>query len=218
MTHVTAPDVGSIPGAPSVRPRWLVGGARGAALPDVLLACALGTLLAGMALPAAGGVRQRVRGESAARLLVAEFRQARVVAARRSATVALRFEAADGRLSWRVFVDGDGDGVRSADVAEGTDRPITAVVRLDAEFPGVRARIGRTVPSVDGAGRLAPGEDALRLGAGDSLSFSPLGTASGGSLYLEGSNGAMYAVRVLGPTGRVRGLRFNPATGRWDDL
>ena len=218
MTRLTAPDVGSGPGAPGARPRWLVGDSRGAALPDLLLACALGTLLASMALPAAGGVRQRVRGETAARLLVAEFRQARVVAARRSATVALRFEAADGRLSWRVFVDGDGDGVRSADITSGTDRPITAVVRLDAEFPGVRARIGRTVPSVDGAGRLAPGEDALRLGTGDSLSFAPLGTASGGSLYLEGPDGAMYAVRVLGPTGRVRGLRLNPATSRWDDL
>jgi len=54
-----------------------------------------------------GGIRQRVRGETAVRLLMAECRQARVIAARRSATVAFRFELPADRLAWRVFVDGD---------------------------------------------------------------------------------------------------------------
>jgi type II secretory pathway pseudopilin PulG len=193
-------------------------GQDGVALGDVLLACALFSVLAGMALPAAGNLRQRVRGESAVRRLVAECRQARVIAARRSATVALRFEVVGDRLSWRPHVDGDGDGVRSADVGAGVDPPIGPATQLDAEFPGVLSRIATDVPAVDGTGSLAAGADPLRLGSGNSLSFSPLGTTSGGSVYLAGPDGRMYAVRVLAATGRVRALRYNPDTRRWDTL
>ena len=61
----------------------------------------------------------------------------------------------------------------------------------------------------------APAPEAVQLGGTTILSFTPSGTATSGSVYVRGKDGTQWAVRVLGVTGRVRVLRFEPATGEW---
>ena len=57
--------------------------------------------------------------------------------------------------------------------------------------------------------------DPVRLGRSDTLTFSPFGTATSGTIFLRSEQGRQYAVRVLGATGRTRILEFRHAAGAW---
>ena len=55
----------------------------------------------------------------------------------------------------------------------------------------------------------------MRFGRSDLISFGPLGTASGGTLYLTDSRHRLYAVVLYGRTARVRVWRYDTREGRW---
>jgi glutamate synthase domain-containing protein 3 len=63
----------------------------------------------------------------------------------------------------------------------------------------------------------AAGSDPVRLGASNLLSFTPLGTATSGSVFVRGRDGSQFAIRVLGATGRVRVQRFVVHSRTWID-
>jgi hypothetical protein len=50
------------------------------------------------------------------------------------------------------------------------------------------------------------------------VTFTPLGTATTGSLYVRGRHEAQYVVRVFGETGKTRLLKFNRRSGTWNPL
>lgn len=132
---------------------------------------------------------------------------ARSQAVMRSAHVALRFDEEKSGVSFRMFLDGNHNGVRTRDIAAGVDRPMEPPARLFELFPGVAIAIA------DG---VEPG-DAVRFGSSNLVSFSPLGTASSGTVYVRGRDGLQLAIRVLGVTGRTRVLRYAPRTRTWVD-
>ena len=119
--------------------------------------------------------------------------------------------------SYATYVDGNGDGVRTADISNAVDRPLGAVEQLGDVFPGVDFGALPGLPSVDPGGT-PPGSDPIRLGASDILSFSAMGTSSSGSVYIRGRGAAQYVIRVFGETGRTRILRFDVSTRQWKPL
>lgn len=188
--------------------------AHGAALVDLVVSCALVGVVAAIAVPAYQANAAQDAARSAARHLADRLDLIRVEALRRNATVALRFDPVDlGRF--RPYVDGDGDGVLQADVDRGIDRPLTADLRLADHFADVRLRIRSEVPDPDGSGTLVAGSDPLRLGASNFLSYSPIGSATSGTIYLAAATGPQMAVRVMGATGRLRVLVFDPVRQQW---
>jgi hypothetical protein len=50
------------------------------------------------------------------------------------------------------------------------------------------------------------------------LTFSPIGTATSGSLYVRGPRSAQYVIRIFGETGRTRTLKFDARTRQWGPL
>ena len=119
--------------------------------------------------------------------------------------VALYFED-DARGTWFSMVeDGNGDGVRSSDIAQQIDRVIEGRILLSDLFSG--AAIGLAAGT--------PATSALALGGTRILSFSPDGTATSGTVYVVGRDGTQWGVRVLGVTARARVLRFDSATNAW---
>ena len=67
-----------------------------------------------------------------------------------------------------------------------------------------------------GARTPAAGErDPIRIGSSQIVTFTPIGTATSGTVYLHGRGVTQYAVRVLGVTGRTRVMRFDPGAGEW---
>jgi hypothetical protein len=45
--------------------------------------------------------------------------------------------------------------------------------------------------------------------------MNPNGSSSSGTLYVHGRERSQYAVRVLGATGRVRVMKYEPQRRRW---
>ena len=187
---------------------------RGAALIDVVVSCAVFAIVSAIAIPMMQATRDRDTSRMAARHLAHRLQMLRLEALRRNRVVAMRFDPTDlGRVG--SYVDGDGDGVLQRDIDRGVDPPIDSETRLTNYFATVSLRVAAAVPSPDGTGIVPAGSDPVRIGNTDLLSFSPLGTATAGSIYLVGPSGPQMCVRVLGTTGRVRVMWFDAASGMW---
>lgn len=187
---------------------------RGAALIDVVFAAGLIAVLSGMAIPMLHASRQHDAARSAARYLAARLQQARVEALRRNVSVAVRFDPAD-LDRFGVYADGDGDGVQENDITRGVDALIAPEARLSDYTGPVVLRVSQDVVEPDTQAPLAAGSNPLRIGRSTLLSFSPLGSATGGTLYLAATAGPQMAVRIFGATSRMRVLRFDAAARQW---
>ena len=170
---------------------------------------------AAITLPAMRTGLDRMRAAAAARHLAARVQSTRVLAVMRSANVGLRFEREDDGYRYATYADGDGDGLRAQDVRSGRDARLTPFERIGDRFPGVVLGVAEAVPGVSGRDTLPAGADPVRFGASDTLTFSPLGTATSGTLYLHDRSSRQLAVRVLGATGRTRILEFSEASSSW---
>ena len=179
---------------------------------ELLVAVALSMLLVSIALPLGGQAIDELRTASAARYLAGRIAASRMDAIRRSRSVALRFQPAAPDYQFAAFADGNGNGVRSAEIATGVDQPIGVPRQLADDFAHVRfgLEIGR--PDVDGVRNASA--DGVRIGTSRILSVSPDGTATSGTLYVLGRR-AQYAVRVLGATGRTRVLKYDTGARAW---
>jgi Tfp pilus assembly protein FimT len=184
----------------------------GFTLIELLVAAALLMMLVSVALPLGGQAIDELRTASAARYLAGRIAASRMDAIRRSRAVALRFEPAAPDYQFAAFVDGNGNGVRSAEIAAGVDQPVGTPRQLADDFAHVRfgLEIGR--PDVDGVRNASA--DGVRIGTSRILTVSPDGTATSGTLYVLGRR-AQYAVRVLGATGRTRVLKYDTGAGAW---
>ena len=149
--------------------------------------------MSAMAVPQLLVSVDRSRARAAARFLASRMALARSQAVARSQTVALRFVHDAGGVSMTTYADANGNGVRSTDIASGDDPLLDPSVRLEDLFPGVVI-------------------SALSIGSSGIVSFTPVGTATSGTVYVRGRDGTQYAVRVLGATGRTRVLRYDART------
>jgi hypothetical protein len=102
--------------------------------------------------------------------------------------------------------------VRAAEIRLGIDRPDGPSKQLGDDFPHVRFGLTEGAPDVDGA--RGTGTEGVRIGVARILTMSPDGTATSGTLYIEGRR-AQYAVRVLGATGRTRVLEYDRRRQAW---
>src|SRR5262245_43213151 len=168
----------------------------GFSLNELTAVCGILGVLAAAALPSYRAYATRAHLEGAVRLFTGEFRKARSMAVRGSVYTAIRFERLDEEQpQFSVYADGNRNGVRSVDITRGIDRRIAVPCPLHGGAPGVRVGIlpGVTAPPPERG--LLEGDDPIRFGRGDILSFSPLGTATPGTFYLAGE-GIQGAVRV----------------------
>ena len=117
----------------------------------------------------------------------------------------LRFDRESGAITFSVFQDGNGNGIRSADISSGVDRLVEPPTALAEHFPG--ADIGLAAES--------PVSDPIQIGPTDLLTFTPAGTSTSGTIYISDRAGSQWAVRILGATGRTRVLRYDPRTRGW---
>lgn len=182
-------------------------------LVEVTLAVALVAVLLGLSLPALTARGDAVQLLGAARYLAGEVARARALAVRRGVAVGLRFLPEDDGFRVQVYADGNGNGVRQTDIRRGIDEPVGAEFRPRDRFPGVRVARDPAVPPIGSAAASAAG--AVGFGSGATLTLTPLGTATSGTIYLRSREGHHAAVRVLGATGRVRVLTFEAGAGEW---
>lgn len=188
---------------------------RGYTLIEAVVAAALCSTLGAMAVPVIGGTLDRERTVIGARVLTGQLHRARLESLKRARFVALRIEQVGTRTSTQLFADGDGDGVRQADIDGGVDAPLTPREFLDDHARGIALRINQRITDAGGTGDLDAGDDPIRIGNTALLAFSPYGSATSGTLYVAGHRGPQMAIRVFGATGRVRLMTFDAQARQW---
>lgn len=182
-------------------------------------------VLAILGLVAAAGLPGLLRWSSAQRVRLAAteiagtLRTARAYAVRHSARVAVKFRTDDqGAVTFTLYRDGNGDGVRTRDIERGVDPRVEPPRRL--------AHLGRAVrfgfppgPAPRDPGdprrRLRRLDDPVRFGRSDLASFDPLGGSTPGSVYLTDSAHHLAVVRVFGYTGKVKVMTYDGAAEAW---
>lgn len=181
---------------------------RGFQLVELLVVLAIFALLAGLTAPPILRISGQLRLRQAADELVGVMRLARSVAVNRCANVAVKFRPRpDGHATYSLYRDADGDGVLSKDIDRGIDPQMAPPKRLE--------QIGNQVRFGFPPGRLARdpaspkkwlrnGDDPIRFNNSNLASFSPLGTATPGTVFLTDGQRNLAAVRVTGRTGRVK--------------
>ena len=157
----------------------------------------------------------RVAG--AARYVSSRLADARMDAIQRTREVAVRFVLTSGQYTFTVYVDGNGNGVLSRDIQRGVDKPTLGPERLSDNFRNAWFGAQPGLPSIDSGGT-APGSDPIRLGTGNSVSFSSMGSGTSGTVYVTGRSRAQYAVRVFGVTGKIRTYRYDWRAAKWIPL
>ena len=133
--------------------------------------------------------------------------------------MAVKFFTADpAEVSYALFADGDGDGVRNDDIDSGVD-PQVAPARGLTHFgrhvgfgfpPGLAPR-----DPGNPSRRLDRLDDPIRFNRSDLASFSPLGGSTPGSLYVTDGVEELAVVRLFGRTGKVKVLRYDAEQESW---
>jgi hypothetical protein len=185
---------------------------RGRSLLEVLLVLATSFTMGALAIAQTSSAIDEMRTAVAARYVAGRIGSTRIDAVRRSSAVALRFEAVGDDYMYAPYEDGNGNGVRTAEIRNGVDRPLGPFERLGDKFPGVHFELAPGLPDADG--QTGTGADGVRIGSAHILTMSADGTATSGTLYIRGRRG-QYAVRVLGVTGRTRMLQYQSGDRVW---
>ncbi|MEM6702641.1 MAG: hypothetical protein AAGA81_21640 [Acidobacteriota bacterium] len=201
------------------------GTAPGFTLVELIVIVALVGLFTVLVTPALLHLSSAHRVDLAAAEVMGTLRLTRARAVAYSDHVGIKFFTAEGgfvapgstAVTYRLFRDGDGDGLRTADVLSGVDPPVSPLRRLVHVGSTVRFGLPDGFVPRDPSSpsrRLRRLDDPIRFNRSDIASFGPLGSSTPGSLYLTDGR-SLAVVRVYNRTGKVRILRYDVAGDRW---
>ncbi len=188
----------------------------GVSLVELLIGITAVAWILALATPGVTRLREAVALRSAVHETSVAFYRARAYAISRNRNVGLKFRKNGGRYEWALYADGNGNGVRTAEITSGVDR------YLGVYYPWSRNDVlpaimtGTRVPDPGSPGRyLDRIDDPIRFNASDICSFSPMGDSTPGSVYLWDAHDAMAVLRVFGGTAKVRSLYYRRGERRW---
>lgn len=188
----------------------------GFTLIELLTTISIFGLIAACALPAFVSMRRRAAVREAAAEIRAVMQLVRSRAITRRCNSAVKFTQFRAEWQYALYDDGDGDGVRNDDIARSIDRRV-APPRFLWQQPQLVSIALPSYPLLDPDGDpIAADASAVQFNRSTLCSFSPLGQATSGTIYLVDSAGESYAVRVYGATAKVRVLRYNRGRRAWE--
>jgi prepilin-type N-terminal cleavage/methylation domain-containing protein len=187
----------------------------GFSLLEMMVALAIIGVFALCAAPAFATYRRRASMTSQVVELQGIFRSLRMRAIATNHNAGVKFIPAGNQWAYSLYEDGDGDGIRSDDIASGVDRRFAGPSVLTPQFNIASiALLPDAIRDPDGD-PLAPNASAVQFNRSTICSFSPTGSATPGTIYITDGAGELIAVRVSGASGRVRTLRYNSGNRRW---
>lgn len=189
---------------------------RGTSLPELLVVLLILGLVFALSLPALSDLLAEEGLAAAAREVSGILNMARARAVFQGADVGVKWISSGGDLVLSVYQDGNGNGVTTADIRKGIDRLVAGPYWLRGKYPGISFSF---VPGFDG---LDPGgapignvADPLRFGRSDICSFSPIGKASPGTVYLSNRNRRQAAVRVTPANAKIQSFTWHGKSLKW---
>lgn len=190
----------------------------GTTLAELLAGLAIVAIAVAVALPAAATLRDGGRAAAGARIVATTLSAQRWKSVTNHRTRGLQFRKVGKSWAWREVQDGNGNGLRSAEIARGIDPVLSEDAFLERQVEDVVLGIppGGPYPEAPpGTDTLTSADDPVRFGRSDLISFSPGGSASSGTIYVTDGRRGFYAVVLFGPTARLRVWRYRPEVGRW---
>ena len=182
---------------------------------EIVVVVAIVSVLALVAVPSFGAYRRHASLIAQADQMRSIFRAARSRAIARNANAGVRFAQRGSDWTFALYDDGDGDGIRSDDIASGVDRCFRGPSLLLPEFHIAKfALLPVTIRDPDGD-LLSPASPAVQFGRSSTCSFGPTGSGTPGTVYITNTAAEIFAIRVYGASGKVRVLRYNPVKKKW---
>ena len=188
----------------------------GFSLPEVVCFLLVLVSVTAIAAPAAFQLQSALAVRSAAGEVRAALYRARSEAIKRCRNVGLKFRRNGNRYEWALYVDGNGNGLRTTEITNGIDRSLGLSLpwgRNDV-LPGILTDVRVPDPGTSGKFLQNVG-DPIRFNSSDICSFSPVGESTPGSIYLWDGRDRMAVVRVFGRTAKVRTLYYRRGDKEW---
>ena len=189
---------------------------RGTSLPELLVVLLILGLVFALSVPALSDLLAEEGLQTAAREVSAILTTARARAVFQGAEVGVKWISSGGDLVLSVYQDGNGNGVTTADIKKGVDRLVAGPYWLRGKYPGISFSF---VPGFDdldpGGAPIGNLTDPLRFGRSDICSFSPLGKASPGSVYLSNRKRRQAAVRVTPANAKIQIFTWHGKSLKW---
>lgn len=191
-------------------------GMPGFSLVEILTVTSIISIVLLVAVPAFTSLRRRDALVASASEIATQLRAARSESIALGRNVGVRFERHPEGWRYGKYVDGDFDGIRTADIRKGIDWP-----RGEMHFV-LHATGGATIgmPAIplrdpDTGKKLPKSSSPVGFGRASLCSFSSLGSATSGSVYLTDGDHRAAIVRVYGATGRVRIMLWDDGRQKW---
>jgi type II secretory pathway pseudopilin PulG len=145
--------------------------------------------------------------------------QAQTLAAFHRKDVGIRWVMAGGDVTVTGYEDGNGNGVLSQDIRSGVDRPVFGPISLKGRHPSISFSF---IPGFDGLdlNREPIGDlsDPIRFGRSSISTFTPIGHASPGSVYLSNERKRQGMVRISPISGQIKVYEWFPTLRQWVNL
>lgn len=189
----------------------------GYSLVEILAVAAIAFSSLLVAMPVAQGLYASVRIHGAGQQAAMTFRLARAIAIRSGRETAVRIEIDTEGYRLGIYRDGNGNGVRTAEIKKGIDPPGPGPHGWDRGDVRISILRNVRVPDPSSPSKYLDPSDPVRFNSSNLCSFSPLGECTPGSLYLSDGRSRMAVVRVFNRTGRIRVLYFKAGSRRWEE-
>jgi len=191
----------------------------GFSLPEVTIVLAVVSILAMIAAPAVSELAAQLSVRSATMELSTIFLRARARAAYERRNVGIRWVSVAGDVSYTIYDDLNGNGVLTEEIKKGIDRPVVGPISMKQRYPGISFTF---LPKFDardpGGEKIGDLNDPIRFGRSNICTFSPLGDASPGSIYLSNGRNRQAVVRISPVTGRIQVYEWVKARKAWVPL
>jgi prepilin-type N-terminal cleavage/methylation domain-containing protein len=175
---------------------------------ELLTVIAIIGMFVAVATPRWLTIQRHAAVRAAAEELQSVFRGARMRAIASGRNVGVRFTQVSTDWMYALYDDRNGNGIKTAEINSGVDKMIKRPKRvLDTVRFAKIAVPTKTIIDPDGD-PLKPSASPVQFGSSSICSFSPLGAATAGSVYITDSSGEIWCARVYGVSAKVRLLRY----------
>ncbi len=187
---------------------------RGFSTAELLVVLAILSLTLSAAAPAMNDIASGLSLQSACLSVATVFNEARGRAVFHRRDVGVRWISSGGDLTLAIYEDRNGNGVLTVDIRSGVDVLVAGPISMSKRFPLTSFSIVSRLTVDPNGTPIGNHADPIRFGRSDICTFTPLGNASPGSIYV--SNGKRQGLVRISPTNaKIQIYEWLPATGRW---
>ena len=183
----------------------------------VTLAILGGTAM--LSIPAAAEISRQLTMRAACNEVAAIFTRARALSVFERRDVGIRWTSVGGDVTFAVYQDMNGNGVLTEEIRKGIDVLVEGPVSMKRRYPGIDFSFlpGFTAldPNGDPIGNLS---DPVKFGRSDICTFTPLGHASPGSIYLSNGRSRQGLVRISPSSARIQIFEWETGRKAWNRL